>query len=323
MREQEIKKLPELVQDYLTYVRVNKGHSRLTVLEYASDLRTFFRFLYISRGLVSANAKEEEIDISKIDLDFIKSISLRDATQFLYYCANERSNNEATRAKKVISIRRFFVYLTDNRQLFKDNPMRALELPKTKKALPKYLTLEESKMLLNAVDGPNKERDYCIIMLFLNCGFRLSELVSINYNAIDANNMLTVLGKGNKERQIFLNDACMSAIRRYMAVRPVDGVKDKNALFLSSRGQRISPKTVQYIVHSYLEKAGLGARGLSVHKLRHTAATLMYQNADADLLVLKEILGHENLATTEIYTHLSSQQIKDTLKKNPLNDSKE
>lgn len=172
--------------------------------------------------------------------------------------------------------------------------------------------------LLESVDGEYKERDYCILVLFLNCGLRLSELVSINYRDIKDNNTLCITGKGNKERTIYLNKACLEAIKNYMAVRPVDGVKDKDALFLSKRLQRISPKTVQHIVYEYLEKAGLGDRGLSVHKLRHTAATLMYQYGNVDVLVLKDILGHENLGTTEIYTHIVDEQLKNAVDSNPL-----
>lgn len=324
MKDIEINKLPELVQDYLIYTEAIKGHSHLTVLEYASDIRTFFRYLFIVRGLVPSSTAIDDIDISGIDIAFIKTITLNDAYRFMIYCKNERKNNEATRARKVIAIRRFFRYLSENKELLDNNPMKQLDIPKIKKALPKYLTLEESIQLLNVISGPTKERDYCIITLFLNCGLRLSELVSINYTAIDSDNTLTVLGKGNKERRVYLNDACVSAIQNYMRVRPVDGVKkeDKKALFLSSRLQRISPKTVQHIVNTYLEKAGFGGRGLSVHKLRHTAATLMYQHGNVDVLVLKEILGHENLGTTEIYTHIGSQQSKEAVKNNPLSKQK-
>jgi site-specific recombinase XerD len=195
--------------------------------------------------------------------------------------------------------------------------MKNLDTPKTKKSLPKYLTLEESEKLLSVIEGKYKERDYAIITFFLNCGMRLSELVSINYNDIKADGSLVITGKGNKERVIYLNQACIDAYTSYMKVRPNDGVKDK-ALFLSSRNQRISPKTVQHIVYTYLDKAGLGDRGLSVHKLRHTAATLMYQHGNVDLLLLKEILGHENLGTTEIYTHISEDATRKAIEANPL-----
>ena len=229
-----------------------------------------------------------------------------------------RKNNESTRARRVISIRRFFIYLTDNLGLLEVNPMKNLDIPKTKKSLPKYLTLEEAQKLLSVIDGPFKERDFAIITLFLNCGMRLSELVSINYNDIKDDGSLVITGKGNKERVIFLNDACIKAIADYMKKRPNDGVKDR-ALFLSSRNQRISAKTVQHIVYTNLDKAGLGDRGLSVHKLRHTAATLMYQYGNVDLLLLKEVLGHENLGTTEIYTHTTADAAKKAIAANPLN----
>lgn len=318
LRKEEFTSLPQLVQQYLLYLEAIKGHSELSVIEYASDLRTFFRFLAKYKKLVSGDVPDEEIDLSPIDLDFIKSITLNDAYAYLIYLKNERKNNETTRARRVISIRRFFIYLTDNLGLLETNPMKNLDIPKTKKSLPKYLTLEEAEKLLCVIDGPYKERDYAIITLFLNCGMRLAELVSINYNDIKDDGSLVITGKGNKERVIYMNDACIKAVAEYMKKRPRDGVKDK-ALFLSSRNKRISPKTVQHIVYANLEKAGLGDRGLSVHKLRHTAATLMYQYGNVDLLLLKEVLGHENLGTTEIYTHTTADAAKKAIAANPLN----
>lgn len=318
MRKEEFSQLPQIVQQYLLYLEAIKGHSELSVIEYASDLRTFFRFIAKEKGLVSSDTPDDEIDISPIDINFIKKITLNDAYKFLVYCKNVRKNNENTRARRVIAIRRFFIYITDNQGLLENNPMKNLDIPKSKKALPKYLTLEEAKRLLSVIDGPYKERDYAIITLFLNCGMRLSELVSIDYNDIKADGSLVITGKGNKERTVYLNNACLKAIADYMKKRPNDGVKDK-ALFLSSRNQRISPKTVQHIVYENLDKAGLGDRGLSVHKLRHTAATLMYQHGNVDLLLLKEILGHENLGTTEIYTHITQDAAKKAIDSNPLN----
>lgn len=318
MRKEEFSQLPQIVQQYLLYLEAIKGHSELSVIEYASDLRTFFRFIAKEKGLVSSDTPDDEIDISPIDINFIKKITLNDAYKFLVYCKNVRKNNENTRARRVIAIRRFFIYITDNQGLLENNPMKNLDIPKSKKALPKYLTLEEAQRLLSVIDGPYKERDYAIITLFLNCGMRLSELVSIDYNDIKADGSLVITGKGNKERTVYLNNACLKAIADYMKKRPNDGVKDK-ALFLSSRNQRISPKTVQHIVYENLDKAGLGDRGLSVHKLRHTAATLMYQHGNVDLLLLKEILGHENLGTTEIYTHITQDAAKKAIDSNPLN----
>ncbi len=321
MKREEFNELPRLVQQYLLYLEAIKGHSELSVIEYASDLRTFFRYIMRQKGLVDKNTEDSEIDLSPIDISFIKKITLNDAYQFLIYCKNDRKNNDNTRARRVISIRRFFIYLTDNQGMLDYNPMKNLDIPKTKKALPKYLTLEEAEMLLSVVDGPYKERDYAIITLFLNCGMRLAELVSIDYNDIKADGSLIITGKGNKERTVYLNQACINAITAYMKKRPNDGVKDR-ALFLSSRNQRISPKTVQHIVYTNLDKAGLGDRGLSVHKLRHTAATLMYQHGNVDVLLLKEILGHENLGTTEIYTHLANDATKKAIESNPLSKQK-
>lgn len=305
--------LPDLVCDYLRYIDVIKNRSQKTVFEYAINLREFITFI------VKDKSKDTDfINLKKCDEEFFKNITLDDAYKYLSFCKNDKNNSATTRARKVVAIRQFFKYLSDNKQILQNNPMKVLDSPKTKKSLPKYLTLEQSINLLQTIDGKNKERDYAIITIFLNCGLRLSELVNLNYNDIRPDNQMRVLGKGNKERIVFLNSACISAIDRYMQVRPKDGVIDKNALFLSSRLKRISPKTVQYIVKSFLEKSGLGQQGLSTHKLRHTAATLMYQYGDADVLVLKDILGHENLSTTEIYTHIVDEQKKNAIDNNPL-----
>ncbi len=321
MRKDEFCKLPQLLQQYLMYIEAIKGHSELSVIEYASDLRTFFRYLVKFKGLVNDDTPYDEIDLSMLDLDFIGSVTLTDAYQFLIYCKNERHNSDTTRARRVIAIRRFYAYLSENLGVIENNPMKNLDIPKTKKALPKYLTLEEAEKLLSVINGPYKERDYAIVTLFLNCGMRLSELVSINYNDIKEDGSVIIKGKGNKERKVYLNQACLDAVIEWLKKRPNDNVKDR-ALFLSSRNQRISPKTVQHMVYSYLDKAGLGDRGLSVHKLRHTAATLMYQHGNVDLLLLKEILGHENLGTTEIYTHLSNDATKKAIESNPLSMEK-
>lgn len=322
MKREDFYTLPQLAQDYLVYVEAIKGHSELSVIEYASDLRTFFRFIARQKQLYPASVNYDEInDLTMIDINVIKTITLNDAYQFLIYCKNIRHNNETTRARRVVAIRRFFSYLSDNLGLLETNPMKNLDSPKIKKTLPKYLTLEESQKLLSVIDGKTKERDFAIITLFLNCGMRLAELVSIDYNDIRSDGTLVITGKGNKERTVYLNQACIDAIATYMKVRPNDGVKDR-ALFLSSRLQRISPRMVEMMVQKYLEKAGLGGRGLSVHKLRHTAATLMYQHGNVDVLVLKEILGHENLGTTEIYTHIQSDASKNAIDSNPLADNK-
>ncbi|MBQ8209700.1 MAG: tyrosine recombinase XerC [Clostridia bacterium] len=309
---------PPLLCDYLLYIETVKNRAVKTVFEYSINLREFLSFLVVEKKI----CKPDNIDIRICDENFFNNVSLSDAYQYLSYCKNEKNNSAATRSRKVIAIRQFFKYLTDNRRILADNPMRALDTPKKEKTLPKYLTLEQSMNLLSSVDGKNKERDYAILTIFLNCGLRLSELVSLNYTDIRSDNSMRVLGKGSKERIVYLNDACVSAIEAYMRVRPKDGVIDKRALFLSNRLRRISTRTVQHIVDTFLEKSGLANMGLSTHKLRHTAATLMYQYGNVDVLVLKDVLGHENLSTTEIYTHLADTQKKDAIESNPLSSIK-
>ena len=321
-KEQFIDIFPPYAFEFLNYYSVIKNRSSLTVLEYANDLLTFFRFLKVIRGLADKETPFEEIYVKDLSIETISGVSLNDAYMFLVYCKDDRGNNEKTRARKATTLRNFYKYLTVQKKLIEDNPLQELDSPKIKKSLPKYLTLDESISLLNAVDGKFKERDYCIITLFLNCGMRLSELVSLNLSDIRSNNTIVVTGKGNKERTVYLNEACVDAINAYLTFRPVDGVKDKNALFISRQKGRISPKTVQYIVKSTLEKAGLGDRDLSTHKLRHTAATLMYQHGNVDVLAIKEILGHESLSTTQIYTHIMDEQLKKAAASNPLSSVK-
>ena len=307
--------------DYLNYLSAIKNKSDLTVLEYASDIRLFLRFLMLSHKLVDKSTDFDEINVSEIPDKIILNATLNDAYAFLTYCRTVRKNDTNARARKAVSIKRFYRYLEINGKI-ENNVMAFIESPKTKRGLPKYLTLDQSTDLLRSVDGKNKERDFCILTLFLNCGLRLSELVSINISDIRDNGTLVVTGKGNKERVIYLNDACISAIRSYMSVRPKDRVVDRDALFLSNRLTRISREMVQKTVQKFLEKAGMADKGFSTHKLRHTAATLMYQYGNVDPLQLKEILGHENLSTTEIYTHINNEQLKKAVDSNPLNDVK-
>lgn len=322
MYQNEISLAPEVIQNFLHYIQVIRGKSKLTVDEYYLDLRTFFRFIKKHKKLVPSNVEWEEIDWSGINIDLIREITLADVYEFMTFCINERDNKAASRARKTSTLKAFFGYLTNKTNQLTVNPVQELETPKQQKRLPKYLSLEECLELLAAVDGPNRERDYCILTLFLNCGLRLSELCGLNLGDIGTDHTLRVIGKGNKERMVYLNSACIAAIDEYLAVRPHDGVIEKKALFLSSRKQRISNKTVQHIVYMYLEKAGLGNRGMSVHKLRHTAATMMYQHGHVDIRVIKDILGHENLGTTEIYTHLSSSQMEQATNSIPLADVK-
>ena len=320
MKKEVLQSCPPIIRDFLTYNEAIKGKSSRSVEGYYLDLLTFFRYILSVRGLAPKDKEFEEIDISSVNIELIKTITLADLYAFLVFCKNERDNNTATRARKTSTLRIFFKYLSSNTHQIDENPALMLEAPKVKQSLPKHLTLEDSLELLNSVDGNNKQRDYCILTLFLNCGLRLAELCSLNVTDISNENTLTVTGKGNKERLIYLNAACQSAIKDYLAVRPNEGlpVTEKNALFISRNHRRISNKTVQHIVKTYLEKSGLGDMGYSTHKLRHTAATLMYQHGDVDIRVLKDILGHANLGTTQIYTHVSDNQIKKAADSNPL-----
>ena len=315
-----------LMKDFLYYLQTVKGRAPSTVDQYFCDLRTFFRFIKINKKLVPADAEFSDIRVDDVDLDLINSVTLTDAYEFMNYLLRVRKNEKAARARKTTAVTSFYSYLTEKKALLKENPLRNLERPnaREKNPLPKYLTLEQSIELFNAVDGKFKERDYCILTFFLNCGMRLAELVSMDYTDIRSDNTAQIIGKGSKKRIIYLNDACMAAYKAYMAVRPVDGVKaaDKYALFLSSQNRRISREMVQKLVYKYLEKIGLDSQGYSVHKLRHTAATLMYQHGNVDIRVLKDVLGHENLSTTEIYTHLDSSQIERAAKSNPLSKVK-
>ena len=311
-----------IIKDYLLYMQTIKGKSSKTIDEYFLDLRMFFRFIKHRKGLVDKSIDFDDIKIDDVDIDIIKAVTYTDAYEFMNYLMRERSNTEITRARKTSSIKSFYNYLTVKKHLLEYDPLKELEAPKRKKKEPKYLTLEESINLLNAVDGKHKERDYCIITLFLNCGMRLSELVGLNVTDIRPDSTVRILGKGNKERIVYLNNACVSAIQEYLKVRPMDGVKDRNALFISNQLKRMSPKTVQALVYKYLEKIGLDSQGYSCHKLRHTAATLMYQHGGVDTLVLKEILGHENLGTTQIYAHLNNKQKQDAANSTPLSNIK-
>ena len=314
---------PTILKKFLGYLQTVKGKSPKTIKEYFLDLRTFFRYIKLQKNVVSKNTDFEEIKIDDIDIKLIKTITLLDIFEYMNYLSQERKNNNAARSRKCSSLRMFFKYLKNKTQELEVNPAEELETPKLGKRLPKFLTFEQSKILLHTIDkygGEFKKRDYCIITIFLNCGLRLSELVGINLNDIKLDGTLRVIGKGNKERVVYLNNACKKAIEDYKKVRPNDMVKDKNALFISRQNNRISAKTVQLLTSKYLKLAGFGELGYSVHKLRHTAATLMYQYGNTDIRILKEILGHENLGTTEIYTHISNNQIKDAADSNPLNN---
>lgn len=315
---------PPFLRDYLFYMQTIKGRSDRTIDGYYIDLRTFLRFICMQKKLCSDDVLFKEIKIADVTIDILKTITLSDVYEYLHYISSERSNSAVTRARKVSSVRSFFNYLTVKVNALPQNPLKELELPSTKKTLPKYLTLEQCLELLAQVDGDNKQRDYCILTLFLNCGMRLSELVGMNLTDI-IGNTIRLRGKGNKERIIYLNDACLTAISNYKVIRGqlIHILEQhKNALFISRNGRRISRRRVQEIVENNLKYIGLGQAGLSTHKLRHTAATIMYQHGHVDIKVLQEILGHESLATTEIYTHTSSELMEQAAKSTPLSKVK-
>ena len=314
---------PGFLNSFLDYTATILNKSQNTVKEYNYDLNTFLK--YILYHFKMTDEKDlKQISIRNMSLETVSKITLDDIHSFLFYLTNTYNSKAATRARKVSSIRVFFNYLCNKAGLIEKNPSQNLETPKLDKRIPKYLTLDDSKKLLEAVndmDDRNKERDYAIITLFLNCGMRLSELVGINIKDINFNDQkLNVIGKGNKERTIYLNSACMNAVNKYLAVRPHDNVKydSKDALFLSERRERISNRTVQYIVKQELKRAGLDTNKYSVHKLRHTAATLMYKYGNVDIRALQELLGHESISTTEIYTHVDNSQIRNAVESNPL-----
>ncbi len=315
-----LQECPDFLRDFLTYNETIKGKSSRSVEGYYIDLRTFFRYLLLVRGKAEKGTEFEKIRIDAVDLALIRTVTISDLYAFMVFCKDELQNNTATRARKTSTLRIFFKYLSAQTHQLDHNPAELLESPKVKQALPKHLTLEDSLDLLNAVDGANERRDYCILTLFLNCGLRLSELCGLNLSDLASDNTLTVTGKGNKERLVYLNDSCVTALQRYLEVRPNEGipVTERNALFISRNHRRLSTKTVQHIVKTNLAKAGLAGQGFSTHKLRHTAATLMYQHGNVDIRVLKDILGHANLGTTQIYTHVSDRQIKQAVDANPL-----
>lgn len=317
-----IERNPEFLNSFLDYTATILNKSPNTVKEYNYDLNRFLKYLMYKFKLTDKK-KFEEVDIHDLTLDNMNKVTLEDIHSYLFYLANTFQSKPATRARKVASIRVFFKYLSQ-KGLIEQNPAMNLETPKLGKRMPRYLSLDDSKKLLAAadnVDTRNSERDYAILTLFLNCGMRLSELVGINIKDIDfSENKLNVIGKGNKERTIYLNKACINAINSYLSIRPKTGIKkdSEDALFLSERLERISNRTVQYIVKQELLKAGLDTNKYSVHKLRHTAATLMYKYGNVDIRALQELLGHESISTTEIYTHVDNEQIRNAVEENPL-----
>ena len=326
----DLENLPKLLKQYLCYLTVIKNRSAKTVDAYAINLINFLKFLKKQYGCLKKDEIEQnEIEIKSINLNLIKKTTLMDIYEYLNHVSQQKNNSAKTRARKISSIKGFYKYLTFNLKLLKENPVEHLELPALKKSIPKYLTIEESLKLLETKSNCNsktKFRDYCILTLFLNCGMRLSELVGINLKDLKIQEgSLKLLGKGNKERIVFLNKACTNSINNYLKFERNLNRKlvDVGALFVSIRtGKRIGARQIQKIVESSLNDAGLSNLGFSPHKLRHTAATLLYQYGKVDILILKELLGHANVGTTEIYTHISNDALKNAAIKNPLVNEK-
>lgn len=330
---QEIDKttLPPILREFAGYKLGIENRSQRTVEEYLLDLRTFFRYLIAVKNNITPYGEEfEKINILGIDIDFIKEIKTEDIYEFLFYTGADRLNGWSAKARKLSSIKSFYKYLVTKRNLLDKNPAIDIDTPKKEHTLPKHLSIDESFALLDAIESDteskNTKRDFAIATLFLNCGMRLSELCGIDLRDIDDSlRSLRVFGKGAKERIVYLNEACKDALLDYLKVRSLNldsSASIEPALFLSSRGNRISDKTVQWMIGKYLKIAGLESKGYSVHKLRHTAATLMYQTGNVDVRVLKEILGHEQLNTTQIYTHVSDEQMESAMEQNPLSKIK-
>ena len=311
---------PPILQEFLDYHESILSHSAKTVDEYFLDLRGFFRYLKLRRDPSLAEVPFQEISILDVDLDFVSKTQLSEIYGFLTFLTGNAQAGRAatsTRARKCAAIRSFYQYLCVHARQLEIDPTLALNNPKLRKGLPRYLTLTESLQLLEAVSGPNEQRDYCILTLFLNCGLRVGELVGLNVQDV-REDTVRVLGKGNKERQLYLNEACLEALESYLAVRPEpkDDPRHKDALFVSRNKTRLTTRAVENLVHRAVRQAGLDPH-YSPHKLRHTAATLML-NSGVDLRTLQDVLGHENLGTTQIYTHISDANMKQAVDANPL-----
>lgn len=321
---QQFQDCPQVLREFLSYHETIKGQSQKTISEYYLDLRIFLRFMKLVKNEMPYTTDLDSISIRDIDLEFIKTITITDIFDFLSYLANDRKSDDsadsgigaAARARKLSAIKSFYKYLTVRTKQLTENPVKDMEYPKLRKSLPKYLTLEESKKLLTSVKGPNSERDYAILMLFLNCGIRRSELVNLNLNDV-YDDRIRVRGKGNKERIVYFGSSCKAAIDAYLPIRNQRVLSDNRALFGSRDSNRISVTAVHRLVKKHILEAGLDPENFSAHKLRHTAATLMISNG-VDIRTVQEVLGHEHLNTTEIYTHIENTELKIAAEANPL-----
>ena len=318
---------PQILRDFLTYHETIKGQSELTISEYYLDLRMFLRFIKLMRHDMPIKTQLDDIPIKDVNIDFIRKINTSDVFDFLSYLSTDRTStpnapfpeygiSASSRARKLSSIKSFFKYLTVRTKQLEENPVAELEYPKLRKSLPKYLTMDQSAALLQAVSGANQKRDYAILMLFLNCGIRRSELVGLNLTDV-YEDRIRVVGKGNKERFVYFGTSCRKAIDTYLVERNKKILTDNRALFGSRNGNRISVEAVHRLVKKALLQAGLDATQFSAHKLRHTAATMMLSGG-VDVKTVQEVLGHENLNTTQIYTHIENTELKIAAEANPL-----
>ena len=318
---------PQLLRDFLAYHETIKGQSQITISEYYLDLRMFLRFIKLMRYDMPIDTPLEDIPIKDIDIRFIEDITSSDIYDFLSYLTNDRTSDPdalvpeygisaSSRARKLSAIKSFYKYLTVRTKQLEENPVAEMEYPKVRKSLPKYLTLEQSAALLQAVSGPNQVRDYAILMIFLNCGIRRSELVGVNLPDV-YEDRIRVVGKGNKERFVYFGTPCRKAIDAYLVQRNKKVLTDNRALFGARNGNRISVEAVHRLVKKALLQAGLDQTQFSAHKLRHTAATMM-RSGGVDVKTVQEVLGHENLNTTQIYTHIENTELKIAAEANPL-----
>ncbi|WP_027632125.1 tyrosine recombinase XerC [Clostridium hydrogeniformans] len=317
------KNLPQYLNEFLNYLTVIKGKSENTVEGYKIDLIMFFRFIKYYKGLTNKEISFEEIPIDDVDENLIRSIKLSDLYAFISFTEKYRNNGTYARARKVATLKSFFKYLSGKAKIIDENPTLDLESPKINKRHPIYLTLDESKILLTSLDETNKnyKRDFCILTLFLNCGLRVSELRGIDIDKIKGDT-LSIIGKGNKERTVYLNKACIKSIDDYIPLRDTEKVQEdeKKALFLSNKNRRISVRAIELLVKSHVKNSGINKDKCTPHKLRHTAATLMYKHGNVDIRSLQQILGHENISTTQIYTHVDNEILREAVKANPLSD---
>ena len=314
-----------LVDDFLDYMKSTKGSSDNTVKEYYYDLRVFVRFIKKRKNLVDESIDFNDIAIEDISPEVLESVTKQDIYAYNAFLERERKISNRSKFRKISSVRSFYNYLYAKIEVIKKNPIIDIDMPKIEKTLPVYLTLDQSLNLLKTIEKSKikslyKKRDYAIVTLFLNCGMRLSELSAINISHLKDDNTLKVIGKGNKERTIYLNEASVYAINEYLKLRPQ--IKD-DALFLSMREQRMSNRSIQHMIEKHMKNSGLDTNKYSVHKLRHTAATLLYQYGNADIRSLQEILGHESVNTTEIYTHVNKKSLKKLVESNPLSKVRE